>query len=97
MNGRRQVRYHTIMTPKHEVLTANGLLVESFYPGVQAMALLRWIERLQILALIPGVLSDANAAYGPLARPALTKRDVEFAARAPSSIVPRRELRLLSA
>ncbi|MFK7938491.1 MAG: Hint domain-containing protein [Roseovarius sp.] len=82
MNGKRQIRYHTLMTPRHEVLIANGLHAESFYPGRYALTLLNWLERLQIIALVPGVLNDIDASYGAPAQRFLNVRDTKKLARA---------------
>ncbi|MFK7835423.1 MAG: Hint domain-containing protein [Sulfitobacter sp.] len=76
MNGKRLVRYHKLMAPRHEVLTANGLHVESFYPGRYGLTLLSWVERLQIITLIPGLLNDIDASYGARARRCLNAGDV---------------------
>lgn len=76
MIGKRSVCYHSLMTPRHEVLFANGLSVESFYPGQEGLRLLSWIDRLRLGALFPGILTDARAAYGPPAHPFLKARQV---------------------
>ena len=53
------------MTPRHEVIRANGLPVETFWPGRNALPLLGRFERLALIALIPGLLGDTEAVYGP--------------------------------
>ncbi|WP_338548547.1 Hint domain-containing protein [Roseovarius phycicola] len=68
MAGRKHVRYHSLMTWRHEVLFANGLPVESFWPGHYARSLLAWTDRLTILSLFPGISHDVDIAYGPMAR-----------------------------
>ena len=43
----------------------NGLPVETFWPGRYALSLLGRFERLALIALIPGLFDDTEAAYGP--------------------------------
>ena len=78
MRGLREVQYFALMTPRHELLFANGTPVESFYPGKTAMSLLPWLQRFQVLAVCPGVLQNVEKAYGPLARPVLTAKQVRL-------------------
>ncbi len=88
MRGCRLVRYHTLMTPRHEILLANGLAVESFYPGRHALTLLSCFDRLRIMALFPGVQRDPQAAYGPPARRFLTRKEVAEATTASGALFP---------
>jgi hypothetical protein len=73
MHGKRSVTYHTLMTTHHEIIFANGLGVETFYPGPYGLSLLSPKERLEIqLALFErnkfGILN-----YGRHARPVLNR------------------------
>lgn len=68
MNGRRAVTYHTLMTEKHEVIFANGLAVETFYPGRQALGLLSPTEQIEMgKAFGAKTVVDADT-FGPPAR-----------------------------
>ena len=68
------VRYYHVLLEHHSILTAEGVPSESFYPGPVAMSNLSLGHRLQIMALFPDLASDPTSGYGPLCRPALTKR-----------------------
>ncbi len=72
MKGKRAVTYHTVLFHRHEVIFANGLAVESFYPGRRSMSLLSTVQRLQVIAKAPSVL---NGDYGRHARVPLKHRD----------------------
>ena len=52
-HGLAPVRYLHLMFDRHEVITANGLLTESFYPGAQGMGTLEAPVRAELLALFP--------------------------------------------
>lgn len=70
------VVYHQILRPAHAILLANGLPCESLYPGSFALETLPRPDRAAIAALFPGEEEDVVAAYGPLARPAPTFREI---------------------
>ena len=74
--GLTSVSYHQILLPRHAILSANGLGAESFYPGPFALETLPRADRLWIEARFPGVAENAEAAYGPFARPVLTLRQI---------------------
>ncbi|MEM1162024.1 MAG: Hint domain-containing protein [Pseudomonadota bacterium] len=78
MNGCRSVTYHSILTERHSIILANGLAVESFYPGRYAQSLLGWFDRLRLMAMFPGISHAPEAVYGPHARPVLKRRQVEL-------------------
>lgn len=67
MHGKRKVTYHSLLFDRHEIILANGLAVESFFPGPNALRLLSPVERLQILARLPALTRDVA---GSFARPA---------------------------
>ncbi|MCC5976238.1 MAG: Hint domain-containing protein [Rubellimicrobium sp.] len=76
-SGVRSVRYHHILLARHAIVSAGGALVESFYPGPQAMAMLDWPARLAVVTAI--VLNSGHGAavdgrglaqlYGPRVAP----------------------------
>lgn len=75
--GKRQVTYYHLMLDRHQVLCANGAFSESFYPGPQAMAMLPWVQRLMVMGVARRILQDpVETAYGPRARPLMSKRDL---------------------
>jgi hypothetical protein len=78
--GVSQVEYFHVLCARHEVLIAEGMHTESFYPGPQAIRALGSRAFAELARIIPG-LSDgddsaASAAIGPTARPILRRRDV---------------------
>lgn len=75
MNGKYAITYHSLMFEQHEIVIANRLAVESFYPGRYAMSLLDPIHRFQIIVRFPQLLNDLNGTYGGLVRPALKFRE----------------------
>lgn len=72
MNGRKSITYYSLMTERHEVLFANGVPAESFYPTTYSLSLLSGFEQLKVRSLIPRLTDDTAASYGPLARRDLT-------------------------
>lgn len=87
--GTRQVSYHHLLLPKHGILSSDGLLSESFFPGPNALAMLPPGQRMEIAAAIHRArrhrqtsrIMTLHEAYGPTARPILTARDVGEALR----------------
>lgn len=81
----RMVRYYHVLLDRHSILTAEGLLSESFFPGPVAMRNLSFENRIQVITMFPNLAKDPARGYGRLCRRALTKRqavDVLFAATA---------------
>jgi hypothetical protein len=70
------IEYFQILLPQHAVVFANGLAVESFYPGEFALLGLSAQDRAQIDGLFPGVGSDCLSVYGAPVRPILTLRSI---------------------
>ena len=77
MKGKRRVTYHTLLTERHEIVFANGLAVETFYPGRYAMTLLTPTERIYIRAALPHLSGSVEASYGEPARKIMKRREVE--------------------
>ncbi|RBI86624.1 hypothetical protein DRV85_04115 [Rhodosalinus halophilus] len=65
------VRYVHLLLPRHDLLLAEGLVAESFYPGPEALAALAPADRAAVLAALP----DGPAAYGAPARPFLRRHE----------------------
>jgi hypothetical protein len=68
MTGKRAVIYYTLMLPRHEIIFANGLAVESFYPGPYSIGVLSPLQRLQVIASMPHFDAGQDGFYGPHAR-----------------------------
>ncbi|WP_341236073.1 Hint domain-containing protein [uncultured Sulfitobacter sp.] len=77
MRGARSVTYHTLLLPNHEIITANGALVESFYPGRMGMEVLTTMQKLIVGVVRPAVLTDPDRGYGPYARSTISRREAE--------------------
>lgn len=70
--GMRRVRYFTILTSRHQILRANGLWCETFYPGPYMLATLSPDLRADLARTLPLLGIDVRLAYGPPARPLWT-------------------------
>lgn len=67
--GMRRVRYFTILTDRHQILRANGLWCETFYPGPYMVTTLSPDLRADLARTLPLLGIDVRLAYGPPARP----------------------------
>lgn len=72
MAGRKKIQYFTLLTDRHEVIFANGLRVETLYPGPEALKRLGAIGRSAVTSLLPDLLSHDVSVVFPPARPMLT-------------------------
>lgn len=70
----RTVRYYHVLLDHHSILLAEGLSCESFFPGPMGIRMLSLGHRIEIVSLFPNLADDPAGGYGPLCRPALTKR-----------------------
>ena len=77
MRGKRGIVYVTLLFQRHELIRANGALVESFLPRRYALTLLDVEQRSQVLRALPKVWLDSETGYGPPARPLLGKGQVQ--------------------
>jgi hypothetical protein len=76
-NGRREVTYVHLFFAQHEIIFAEGVASESFYPGPEALKLMAPAERSELLEFIPSLLypealrspKATEAIYGKPARP----------------------------
>lgn len=72
--GIRKISYHHLLLPKHDIIFANGIAAESFYPGPQAVSSLKETARSKLFGILPGLATQSvEDAYGPLARPVATR------------------------
>ncbi len=77
MNGCREITYHTLLLPRHEIILAEGVPVESLYPTEYALSLLTGMQRLQVHAALPWLTRDVRASYGEPARPLIPTKDAK--------------------
>jgi hypothetical protein len=63
------VSYHHLLFDRHEIICAEGLWSESYYPGPATMAGFDPATQGEILRLFPELRADPVAGYGPAARP----------------------------
>ena len=83
--GRREVGYHHILLERHGIVFAQGMATETMYPGPIAVAALGPVVAAEIarafplLAPVLAGLAEAEALYGPTARP-VAKRKMLFQA-----------------
>lgn len=69
-----EVTYVHLLLPRHEVVFANGLEAESFYPAGEALHALDGEPRRQLLGMMPELGGDPLA-YGDVARRALSRAE----------------------
>lgn len=73
--GRRSLRYLHLLFERHQVVIAEGVLTESFWPGPQALSALAPRAADEVRRLVPGLRGGpVESAYGPRARPLLDRR-----------------------
>ena len=68
----KEIEYLHLMFDTHQIINANGVWSESFYPGPEAMKGMRTEQRSEIYEIAPGLIDDPNHGYGPTALPRLT-------------------------
>ncbi len=62
-----QTKYIHILFDKHEIITANGILTESFHPGAMGMEAIEEASRAELFEIFPELKIDP-ASFGPSAR-----------------------------
>ena len=72
MKGKMSTEYYTLLFERHEILTAEGALSESFFPGPVALAMLDPKMKRDVCALLPALTEDPASGYGARARKCLT-------------------------
>ncbi|KIC09272.1 type I secretion protein [Leisingera sp. ANG-M1] len=84
----KPVTYVHLMTERHEVIFAEGIATETFWPGPEALRGLRFQDRLELFGLFPELAAAAGLqggrgrrqvsnVYGGLARHSLKRRDLQ--------------------
>ncbi|MEP2985968.1 MAG: Hint domain-containing protein [Sulfitobacter sp.] len=76
-NGKREVTYVHLFFAQHEIVFAEGIPSESFYPGPEALKMMAPAERSAFLAFMPALdtpealhtVEVTEATYGKPARP----------------------------
>lgn len=66
--GRRRVEYITLLFDQHEIISADGLLVESYLPRPYAMELLDELAKATLRDACPIAFSDFVETFYPSAR-----------------------------
>ncbi|MFZ1469362.1 MAG: Hint domain-containing protein [Paracoccaceae bacterium] len=75
--GCRSVTYVHLLFEGHQVIFANGVASESYYPGKWGITALDHIARHEVLTLFPDLRwRDPAFVYGPTARPVCRFRDL---------------------
>ena len=78
--GLAPVRYHHLMLARHDLLIANGAIVESFYPGPVAMAALTHADQIAVARAVLSLAGHANPVtglsdiYGARCHPLLSRK-----------------------
>ncbi|WP_417522778.1 Hint domain-containing protein [Marinovum sp.] len=82
--GKREVTYVHLLFARHEVVFAEGIPSESFYPGPNALNVMSPYARAELFRHIPGLAGQASlpdrsrveAVYGPTARPFAKRAEI---------------------
>ena len=78
MRGKQNVTYVSLFTASHQVIFANGLSVETLYPGKEALKRLMPLARASLLAICPKIGNGDLAANYPPAREFLTVKQAKI-------------------
>ncbi len=89
-HGKREVTYVHLFFAQHEIIFAEGIPSESFYPGRTALRMLSAEARAEFARLVPALAKaetagqgdPAEAAYGPTARPFVKLCDMRLSSLA---------------
>lgn len=76
-----EVEYLHLMFDRHQVIWAEGLPSESFYPGATSLAALETGARAELAALFPEIDPETGVGYGPTARRVLRGFEAEVMMR----------------
>lgn len=75
MKGKKSICYHALLFSRHQILTANGMQVESLFPGDWAMKTLTPMQQLAVISHIPQILNaDSHDRMQPAHPFAIGKR-----------------------
>lgn len=86
MRGARAARYHHLLLPVHALIAAEGVWVESFWPGPEALRALDPAQRFALIRALPALSrvlwrqEDPAQVYGPRVAPLLPRRRIERSA-----------------
>ncbi|MEM8793645.1 MAG: Hint domain-containing protein [Pseudomonadota bacterium] len=72
---------YQLLFDRHELITVNGLLTESFLPNEQSLMVMGDKARHALLDLEPGLRRAPGKALGPAIRPALRRWEVKYLMR----------------
>ncbi|SIS64678.1 Ca2+-binding protein, RTX toxin-related [Roseivivax lentus] len=80
-HGKREVTYIHLMFDAHQIIFAEGVPSESFFPGPMALKMMSAADRQGLEARFPALsgiasVEDAEARYGAPARPSARKKQV---------------------
>ena len=83
-NGKKQVTYIHIMFDAHQIVFAENIPSESFYPGSSAIRMLDPKARVELFNVFSGFADAKNPEdiaqiYGPTARPIVKRKDITAA------------------
>ena len=81
MRGKRRVAYFHLVFGRHEIIRANGVWTESFYPGPMAMRALPPEGRKEVRDIFCAGLAKDSVGREPLAAPTLRVRQARGLAR----------------
>lgn len=81
LQDERQAEYFHILLDRHEILTSDGAMSESFFPGVSAMQMLSARQRREVLRVPPVTRNGSGSGYGPLARREATSWEARLLVR----------------
>lgn len=85
------VLYLQLLLDRHQILFAEGVPTESFYPGPFALTTLAPDDQAALEGLFPGLMDDPAGVYGPMAREELKLREIlalDPGARRAAAVVP---------
>ncbi len=91
--GRREITYFSLLLPRHEIVIANGIAVESLYPGPEVFATLSASERSEWMRL---AARDGRVTGTPPARLILSVAETRAALDARLVCLPNRAPRPLT-
>ena len=73
----RPVTYIHLLCANHEVIVADGIETETFYPGPQALSMLKASDLIEMAQSLPTLFQGGTSkGYGPRARDVLRRKDV---------------------
>lgn len=67
-----------LLFDRHQVITANGALTESFHPGEQSLAVMPDEARDRLLAALPHLRANVIEGYGGAIRPSLKSWEIKY-------------------